>query len=170
MMESRAAGLSSRADITLWIEPTSAKAVTRCEKLMRRQDDSDSSSVSGPDRTLSLSLSLRLCLSAWMMELEVESCWQRLLRLLLLLCFMTLHSSAIETGKRVQPPDTPTGNTSPSLIDDVWIVVKVCARVVFSARNALIVTSAVKPCRERWQFYSNNISDCSKRLRFCLKV
>ncbi|XP_076602546.1 low-density lipoprotein receptor class A domain-containing protein 2 isoform X2 [Chaetodon auriga] len=32
-----------------------------------------------------------------MMELEVESCWQRLLRLLLLLHFFSLHCSAIET-------------------------------------------------------------------------
>ncbi|XP_070815320.1 low-density lipoprotein receptor class A domain-containing protein 2 isoform X2 [Chaetodon trifascialis] len=32
-----------------------------------------------------------------MMELEVESCWQRLLRLLLLLVFFTVHCSAIET-------------------------------------------------------------------------
>ncbi|XP_067442403.1 low-density lipoprotein receptor class A domain-containing protein 2 [Thunnus thynnus] len=32
-----------------------------------------------------------------MMQLEVESCSQRPVRLLLLLCFMTLHSSAIET-------------------------------------------------------------------------
>ncbi|XP_040890583.1 low-density lipoprotein receptor class A domain-containing protein 2 [Toxotes jaculatrix] len=31
------------------------------------------------------------------MEVEVESCWQRLFRLLLLLCCLTLHSSAIET-------------------------------------------------------------------------
>ncbi|XP_018517279.1 low-density lipoprotein receptor class A domain-containing protein 2 isoform X2 [Lates calcarifer] len=31
------------------------------------------------------------------MELEMESCWQRVFKLLLLLCLMTLHSSAIET-------------------------------------------------------------------------
>lgn len=37
--------------------------------------------------------------AAWMMDLEVESCWQRLIRLLLLICCVTLHSSAIETGK-----------------------------------------------------------------------
>lgn len=37
--------------------------------------------------------------AAWMMDLEVESCCQRLLRLLLLLCCVTRHSSAIETGK-----------------------------------------------------------------------
>ncbi|KAM7423412.1 hypothetical protein PAMA_011121 [Pampus argenteus] len=36
-------------------------------------------------------------LSSRMMQLEVENCCRRLLRMLLLLCFMTLHSSAIET-------------------------------------------------------------------------
>lgn len=33
------------------------------------------------------------CLSAWMMEFQV------VVRLLMMLCFWTLHSSAIETGK-----------------------------------------------------------------------
>lgn len=54
------------------------------------------------------------------MEVEGESCRQRLLRLLLLLCFTTLHGSAIETGKTA-------ADTGRSLTPDVWI---------FSVRNA----------------------------------
>ncbi|XP_071351120.1 uncharacterized protein ldlrad2 isoform X2 [Trachinotus anak] len=67
-----------------------------------------------------------------MMELEVESCWQRLLRLLLLLGCVTLHSSAIETGKSLSRSQTAGGG-------EVWILLDVTH---LSARFAL---SELKP-------------------------
>ncbi|KAG7229498.1 hypothetical protein INR49_031922 [Caranx melampygus] len=54
------------------------------------------------------------------MDLEVESCCQRLLRLLLLLCCVTLHSSAIETEGTSGFP--PTGAPGPWDIPGVNVV------------------------------------------------
>lgn len=76
---------------TLWAEAFSS-SVTRYDEWLWRLP----CELTRPDRAGFCPV-VRARLPAWTMEVEVGSCWH--LRLLLVLCFMTLRSSAIETGK-----------------------------------------------------------------------
>lgn len=91
----RALVTESRAYGQMLKHRTEPSSGSRDEELTGRHDGTDVPSLSWPDGTGSL--------SAWMMEVEV-------LRLLLLLCFITFHCSAIETGKTNQD----------SMREDAW--------------------------------------------------